>query len=104
MVAEDEALGLMPLKPLDQMSKRERIAELIFRLRDQQGVFHPRYMDACGRVSPLIDFFWRDEPPVKFQQEKAERSPAWQLAEIGIDAVPQLFDVIDERALYTLIV
>lgn len=85
MVAEDEEHASRRAKPAKVMSKRERIAELVFRLRDQNGEQWSQ-PGAC-------DIFVHD----RFG-EKAEKSPAQQLVEIGYDAVPQLIEVLgDER-------
>jgi hypothetical protein len=64
-----------------KLSVRDRISELIFQLPDQNGhqVINPGY---CG----------------VFQDPRGEASPAAQLANLGLPAVPQLIDALtDDR-------
>lgn len=85
MIAEDEAHTRRPPKPLDKMTKQEKIAELIFQLRDQPGGVFTR----PGSVS----FFTYDDLSM---DKGVQKSPAWQLAEMGVDAAPQLIDALDD--------
>jgi len=80
MVEEDESRAHEKRKPLDEMTTEERGAELIFRLRDQNGhqLFQPGGCDI-------------------FNDRRGEESPAHQLVKIGFDAVPQLIEVVDDR-------
>jgi len=84
MVAEDEAHARKAQKPTKEITKEEKIAELIFRLRDQNGHqwFQPGQCDIFARD-------W-DAP------EGGEKSPAHQLVDIGYDAVPQLIAVLED--------
>jgi hypothetical protein len=86
MVAEDEAHALRPVKPDGELTKRERIAELIFRLRDQHG---------CQCSQPgSCDIFWEDHFGNLLGKEA---SPAAQLVDFGYEAVPQLLDVVEDE-------
>lgn len=78
MAKEDEA-HVEPRKPLAQLPVGERVAELIFRLRDQNG----RQWSQPGQC----DFF--NDP-------KGEESPAHLLVKMDADAVPQLIDALDD--------
>lgn len=80
MVEEDESRAREKRKPLDEMTIEEQVAELIFRLRDQNGhqLFQPGGCDI-------------------FNDRRGEESPAHQLVKIGFDAVPQLIEVVDDR-------
>ena len=82
MVTEDMEHERKAGKPAGQMTTSERVAELIFQLRDQSGgqVMQP------GRCNIFLPR--NDHVP----------TPAEQLVEIGYDAVPQLIDALsDER-------
>jgi hypothetical protein len=85
MVAEDEAHARKPVKPAQALTRPERIAELIFRLRDQNG----------GQLSQpgSCDIFIND----RLGDPKAEKSPAQKLVDIGYDAVPQLLAAIEDE-------
>jgi hypothetical protein len=87
MVAEDEAHARKPAEREQEMSKQEGIAELIFRLRDQNGRqwFQP---GSC-------DIFATE---LAFNNEEGE-SPAHQLVKIGYDAVPLLIDALEDQRL-----
>jgi hypothetical protein len=84
MVEEDEAHAKLPLKPDKDLTKKERIAELIFRLRDQYGIqwSHPGSCDIFDRF---------------LESKDAPKTPAHQLVKMGYDAVPQLIDALDDE-------
>ncbi len=65
-------------KPFEKLSKKEQIAELIFRLRDQNG----RQWGQPGSCDIFND---------------KENSPAHQLRKMGLDAVPQLIEALDDE-------
>jgi hypothetical protein len=70
-----------PGRPLDQLPAGERVAELIFQLRDQNGAQHSQ----PGECDIFAD-------------PKGEASPAHQLVRLGFDAVPPLIEALgDER-------
>src|SRR5262249_42930052 len=83
MIAEEEdhAGGRKTGKPIDQLSKEEQIAELIFQLRDQNGhqVMQPGHCDIFDRIGGKSD------------------TPAHRLVKIGYDAVPQLIKHLDDE-------
>lgn len=79
MVAEDAAHPKPP-KPLSELPVTERVAELIFQLRDQFGY---QFSDPGE-----CDFFMR--------REEGEWAPADELVKIGYDAVPQLIEVLED--------
>lgn len=85
MVAEDEAHARKPVKSTKETTKQEQIAELIFRLRDQNGQqwAQPGHCDVFAQD-------WRGP-------EGGEKSPAQQLVDIGYDAVPPLIAVLDDQ-------
>jgi hypothetical protein len=78
MVKEDAAHA-EPKQPPSKLPLQERVAELIFHLRDQNG----------GQYSQPgeCDFF---------VDPKGEASPAHQLAAIGADAVPKLIEALGD--------
>lgn len=91
MIAEDQSHDL----PADfgKLSVEQKVSDLIFRLRDQNGVqfCQPGSCDIffSGTLTRVLD----DDP-----KSQRELSPAGQLVEIGHDAVPQLIDTWgDER-------
>jgi hypothetical protein len=79
MVEEDQA-HTRQARPLEAMATDERIAELIFQLRDQNG--HQRGQP--GRCDI-------------FDDERGESSPAHQLVEMDYAAIPQLITVLDDE-------
>ncbi len=76
---DEEKLRPKP-KPPTEMTKQERIAELIFELRNQNG----QQLDQPG---------WCDI----FQDPRGEESPAAQLRKIGYDAIPQLIEAMEDH-------
>jgi hypothetical protein len=82
MVREDEVHDRKPAKPEKEMTRQERLAELIFQLRDQNG----HQFDQPGRCDIFLD-------------PRGEKSPAHQLVAMGYDAVPQLIEVLDDDRL-----
>lgn len=85
MVKEDAARAVAKRKPLENMTQKERIAELIFQLRDQNGV----QISQPGSC----DIFFRDD----FRSKREKGSPARQLVREGFAAVPQLIEAIDDE-------
>lgn len=67
-------------RTLEAMTLDERVSELIFQLRDQNG----RQWSQPG----ACDIFW---------DERGEESPAHQLVRIGYPAVPQLIAALDDN-------
>jgi hypothetical protein len=82
MVREDEERARRPPGPR-QLSRREQIADLVFRLRDQTA---PN--DEVG-LWGLVDVFL----------PRNGRTPAHQLAAFGYDAVPALLDAVEDERL-----
>jgi hypothetical protein len=80
MIEEDGSRPVMPLKPENEMTTKERVAELIFQLRDQNGSqwSQPGHCDI-------------------FNDPRGEQSPAHQLVKVGFDAVPQLIEALDDK-------
>ncbi|MBN2498187.1 MAG: hypothetical protein JXR96_26590 [Deltaproteobacteria bacterium] len=76
MIAEDEAHRAQPLESLPQ---EEKIAELVFQLRDQNG----QQWSQPGACDVFLD-------------PRGERSPAHQLAAIGYPAVPRLIAALED--------
>jgi hypothetical protein len=83
MVEEDRAHAAAPAKPWDAMSAQERIAELIFQLREQRG-----YQE---RAPGYCDIF--------LDRADAKDSPAHRLVALGLDAVPALIEILGDRRL-----
>jgi hypothetical protein len=79
MIEEDRAHA-NAAKPVSMMTLDERIAELIFQLREQHGY-------QWGQPG------WNDI----FSDERGEASPAHQLVKIGYPAIPQLIPALDDR-------
>jgi hypothetical protein len=80
MVKEDEEHDRKGVRLLDKMPTKERVAELIYELRDQNG----QQWSQPGSCDIFFD-------------PRGEKSPAHQLVAIGFDAVPQLIDAVDDR-------
>lgn len=78
MVAEDEAHA-RDAKSWDAMSAEERVAELVFQLRDQDGAQ-----------------FMQPGAPWLFEDRRGDASPARRLVALGAAAVPQLIDHLDD--------
>ncbi len=87
MVAEDAAHAA-PAAPLADLSPDDRAAELIFRLRDQNG----HQWSQPGSCDIFDDFGGAVEA-----DPHKEKSPAVQLAELGYAAVPRLIAALDDR-------
>ncbi len=68
-------------EPLEKLAQQARIAELIFRLRDQNG-YKWTEPGTCDIFMPL---------------DRGKNSPAHQLVKIGSDAVPQLIEALDNN-------
>lgn len=88
MIAEDKTHASAERKPLDKMTTKERVAELIFQLRDQNG-HQWSQPGSCDIFADPRD--WGE------QAKQGRGSPAAQLVKIGYDAVPQLIESIDDR-------
>jgi hypothetical protein len=80
MIAEDKARAASPPKPLDQLSLDDRVRELIFRLRDQNG----------------HQFSQPGECDIFERALRATNTAAHQLLAIGLPAVPQLIAALDD--------
>src|SRR5581483_5181569 len=81
ILAEDREHARKAGPPLEQLGKKERIAELIFRLRDQNG--HQWSQPGSCDVFMTAD--------------GKEDSPAHRLVRFGYDAVPQLIEALDDQ-------
>ncbi len=81
MVKEDEAHKAAQRKAPAEMTTEERVAELIFQLRDQNGA----QISQPGSCNIFMD-------------PRGEQSPAHQLVKLGFDAVPQLIEALDAIA------
>ena len=79
MVREDEEHAKQA-KPNEESTVEERVAELVFRLRDQNG----QQWSQPGRCDVFLD-------------PRREESPAHQLVKLGFDAAPQLIEAIGDR-------
>lgn len=79
MVKEDEAHA-KSAQPLDKLEGKQRVAELIFQLRDQNG----QQWSQPGSCDIFAD-------------PREDESPAHQLVAIGYDAVPQLIEALDDE-------
>lgn len=80
MVKEDEEHA-KSARPLGELTGKDRVAELLFQLRDQNG----RQFSQPGECDI-------------FQDERGAESPAAQLVAMGYEAVPQLIETIgDDR-------
>jgi len=83
MVREDEEHARQGSEALDKLPAKDRVAELIFQLRDQNG----HQWSQPGQCDIFGDFgIGRDG-----------KTPAHQLVATGFDAVPQLIEVLDDR-------
>ena len=81
MIREDREHAAKKLKPLAEMSTEERVAELIFQLREQDG------SAPCGTCYTFDN------------REGEADTPAHQLVAIGHAAVPQLIVALDDQRL-----
>lgn len=79
MIAEDEAHPVITDEALKKLPVAERVEELIFRLRDQNGrqVSQPGWCDIFGYGN--------------------KDTPAHQLVETGLDAVPALITALSDK-------
>ena len=82
IIQEDEVHSRQGLRPLDKLPIKERVAELIFQLRDQNG-----------------EQICQPDRATSSATGAAKRQPRHQLVALGFDAVPQLIDAIDDRRL-----
>jgi hypothetical protein len=78
MVKEDQASR--KIKPPEEMSTEEQIADLIYQLREQNGL----QFSQPGRCGIFLD-------------PRGEKSPAHQLVKFGYDAVPQLIRALEDK-------
>ena len=81
MVAEDAAHAKTAVTNLDSLSLTDRVQELIFQLRDQNG----QQWSQPGECDIFLD-------------KRGTNSPAGQLVAIGYPAVPQLINALDNPA------
>lgn len=86
MIAEDEEHQQAGPKDLNQLSTEQKVRELIFRLRDQNG----------QQIGESVDIFqdWYVRSKLR-----TTNTPAHQLVAIGYAAVPQLIQALDSRTL-----
>jgi hypothetical protein len=84
MISEDEAHA-RAARPLAEMSEKEKIAELIFQLRDQNG----RQFSQPGSCDIFNDF----------GQGRKGNTPAHQLVKLGYPAVPALIEALGDTRL-----
>jgi len=85
MIKEDEAHAAKPPKEWDKMTKDERVEELIYRLRDQDGA------QCCQPGECDIFQDWGGGGN--------KDTPAHKLVVGGFDAVPALIKILDDRHL-----
>ncbi|MCC6151976.1 MAG: hypothetical protein IT461_17130 [Planctomycetes bacterium] len=85
MVKEDDEHAAKKLPPLSEMTVSERVAELIFQLRDQNG-----HQYSQPGECDIFDEWFHDEPG---------KTPAHQLVAIGYPAIPQLIEVLEDNRL-----
>lgn len=80
MVAEDQEHAARPKMSYDKLTDTEKVAELIFQLRDQNGqqIVQPGWVDL-------------------FDDPRGENSPAARLVKLGPVAVPQLIQALDDQ-------
>ena len=83
MIAEDKAHAEQRKrgKPFDELDQQQKVTELIFQLRDQNG----QQWSQPGWCHVL------------WTADGKETSPAHQLVKIGYDAVPQLIEALDNE-------
>lgn len=86
-----------PAKDFDKLTVEQKVAELIFQLRDQNG-HQWSQPGSCDIFS--LDFMtqWGMEID-NYEKNKLSLSPAGKLVEIGFDAVPQLIKSLDDQRL-----
>ncbi|MGA3267428.1 MAG: hypothetical protein ABSE16_11465 [Verrucomicrobiota bacterium] len=85
MIAKDEAHAKIAITNLDQLPVEQRVQELIFRLRDQNG----HQWSQPG----FCDIFRND------LRRNNTNTPAHQLVRLGYAAVPQLITALDDPTL-----
>ncbi|MEM7475024.1 MAG: hypothetical protein AAF483_08525 [Planctomycetota bacterium] len=87
MVVEDEKR--FEAGETSDLSGEQLVADLIFRLRDQNG----QQFSQPGSC----DIFWNDRPFMhKQEKDPTKYSPAWQLKKLGVEAVPLLIEALDD--------
>ena len=79
MIAEDEEHARSE-RPFEELSRTERIAELLFQLREQNG------RQTCDPGSCDV-----------FDDDRGDRSPAHRLVAFGYAAVPQLIAALEDE-------
>ena len=80
MIAEDKEHVNQKVPSLDELEGDALVAELIFQLRTQNG----RQWSQPGACNIFLD-------------EREKNSPAEQLVALGLDAVPQLIEAMDDQ-------
>ena len=95
MLKEDADHGKIASKPFDQLSKNDRIGELIFQLRDQNEL----QLFKAGACQVCIQ---GNGPQLIPSPSETADSPANKLVKMGFDAVPQLLDHLDDQRLHAL--
>ena len=88
MVNEDKRYAAS--KSPDKPTKQQRINDLIFRLRDQNG----QQWSQPGSC----DIFSGDRGVFSNDTTQHQKSPGWQLKEMGYDAIPHLIEVLDDQS------
>jgi len=91
MIQEDEAHSRKTTKSLEVMTPRERVAELIYQLRDQNGIqiAQPGSCDIFGDPR---------DGGMMHQKVPGKGSPATQLIDMGEVALEQLIDAVDDNS------
>ncbi len=95
-MVEEDVQHAKTARPFEQLTKPERVAELIYQLRDQNG----QQWSQPGSCSVFADP--RDQGMLGLDGKRAnpsKGSPATQLVTIGYDAVPQLMDHLGDEQL-----
>ncbi|WP_417392321.1 hypothetical protein [Gimesia sp.] len=84
MIREDEAHSQKKLRPLEEMTVREQVVELIYQLRDQNA------------ESSFSIFTDPRDGGMMHQKVPGKGSPATQLIEMGEVALEQLIEAVDD--------
>jgi len=91
MIQEDEVHAQKKIRPLEEMTVREQVAELIFQLRDQNATQHSQ-PGSCNIFHDPRDGGWLS------QKVEGKGSPATQLVKLGDVALEQLIDAVDDNS------
>ncbi|MDP1564291.1 MAG: hypothetical protein Q8M16_23175 [Pirellulaceae bacterium] len=96
MLAEEQEH--IPPSDFEKLTTEEKVSELIFRLRDQNG----QQWSQPGECDIFNDFMVAEAGEYSGEAENVKlppRSPAHQLVDIGFDAVPQLIEALEDQRL-----